>query len=342
MELSTVKYENRLVGEGIHGYSIVDFLRERGFEYSTEGEEDSKVRGVASLHEATNSDLAFCTMEGDDATRLLAECNAGVVLCKKQLEGLVKPKKGTQIIFLDNPRLTFVIFANALVKAAQVRQDQSLTFISPNAIIASSSRIGDNCMIGDNVVVGENCVIGDNCEIRARVTLAQNCRVGKNCVIQSGVTLGEDGFAYERLGNSRLEKFPHFKGVVIGDNVEICANTNIARGSLTDTVIGNGTKIDALVQVAHNVSVGKNCMLTAGTIIGGSAVIGDSCWTGLNCTIRDHARVGNNVIVGAGACVIHDVPDGDIVAGVPAKSIRHKVTASDVFLMAGQERSNVR
>jgi UDP-3-O-[3-hydroxymyristoyl] glucosamine N-acyltransferase len=152
------------------------------------------------------------------------------------------------------------------------------------------------------------------------------------------VTLGEDGFAYERHESSRLEKFPHFKAVVIGDNVEICANTNIARGSLTDTVIGEGTKIDALVHVAHNASVAKNCMLTGGTIIGGSAVIGDSCWTGLNCTVKDHVRIGDNVIVGAGACVIHDVPDGDIVAGVPAKSIRHKVTASGVFLMAGQKK----
>jgi UDP-3-O-[3-hydroxymyristoyl] glucosamine N-acyltransferase len=235
----------------------------------------------------------------------------------------------------------FVVIANALKDAVERKEGRNRVLISPSASIASSARIGNNCKIGSNVVVGENCVVGDNCEIHDRVTLVQNCRLGRNCVIQSGVTLGEDGFAYERHENSRLEKFPHFKAVIIGDNVEICANTNIARGSLTDTVIGEGTKIDALVHVAHNASVGKNCMLTGGTIIGGSAVIGDSCWTGLNCTVKDHVRIGDNVIVGAGACVIHDVPDGDIVAGVPAKSIRHKVTASGVFLMAGQKKDSV-
>jgi UDP-3-O-[3-hydroxymyristoyl] glucosamine N-acyltransferase len=136
-----------------------------------------------------------------------------------------------------------------------------------------------------------------------------------------------------------LEKFPHFKGVVIGDNVEICANTNIARGSLTDTVIGSGTKIDAMVHIAHNTKVGNNCQLTAGTVIGGSASVGDCCWTGLNCTIKDHVKLGMNVIVGAGACVIRDVVDGDVVAGVPAKSIKEKISESNVFLMAGQEKT---
>lgn len=341
MKLSAGKYENGLVDRGIDGYSVVDLLSERGFEYSIEGDVDNKIRDVASLHEAANADLTFCSMDVDQARSVLGESSAGVILCKKQLKGFIGPKKGTQLIFLDNPRLAFVMIANALKNAVEEKQKRNRAFISPSAIIASSSRIGNNCKIGSNVVVGENCVVGDNCEIHDRVTLAQNCRLGKNCVIQSGVTLGEDGFAHERHENSRLEKFPHFKGVVIGDNVEICANANIARGSLTDTVIGEGTKIDALVHVAHNASVGKNCMLTAGTIIGGSAVIGDSCWTGLNCTVKDHARVGNNVIVGAGACVIHDVPDGDIVAGVPAKSIRHKVTASDLFLMAGQKKDTV-
>jgi UDP-3-O-[3-hydroxymyristoyl] glucosamine N-acyltransferase len=341
MGLSAGQYENELAGRGTEGYSVVDFLRERGFEYSAEGDPDIRISGVASLCEATSGDLAFCSTDGDRAQRVLGESGAGVILCKKQLKGLVGPKKGTQFIFLDNPRRMFVVIANALKSAIEEKKKGGRTFISPSASIASGSRIGNNCKIGSNVIVGENCVVGDNCEIHDRVTLAQNCRLGKNCVIQSGVTLGEDGFAHERHENSRLEKFPHFKGVVIGDNVEICANTNIARGSLTDTIIGEGTKIDALVHIAHNASVGKNCMLTAGTIIGGSAVIGDSCWTGLNSTVKDHARVGNNVIVGAGACVIHDIPDGDIVAGVPAKSIRHKVTASDVFLMAGQKKDTV-
>jgi UDP-3-O-[3-hydroxymyristoyl] glucosamine N-acyltransferase len=102
-------------------------------------------------------------------------------------------------------------------------------------------------------------------------------------------------------------------------------------------VIGEGTKVDALVHIAHNVIVGRNCELTAGTIIGGSTTLGDTCWTGLNSTLKDNIRLGNNVIVASGASVIHDVPDGDIVAGVPAKSIKHKVNSDQLFLMAGQK-----
>ena len=94
--------------------------------------------------------------------------------------------------------------------------------------------------------------------------MLENCSVGNDCIIQSGVTIGADGFAFERYQNGELERFTHIRGVKIGNNVEICANSSIARGSLSDTMIGDGTKIDALVHIAHNVVTGKNCELTAG------------------------------------------------------------------------------
>jgi UDP-3-O-[3-hydroxymyristoyl] glucosamine N-acyltransferase len=119
--------------------------------------------------------------------------------------------------------------------------------------------------------------------------------------------------------------------------VEICANCSIARGSLSNTVIESGTKLDALVHLAHNVKIGKNCELTAGTVIGGSTTTGNSTWTGLNSTLKDNIRIGDNVIVGAGAMVIRDVEDKDIVAGVPAKSIKNKINTNLTFLMAGQK-----
>jgi UDP-3-O-[3-hydroxymyristoyl] glucosamine N-acyltransferase LpxD len=149
--------------------------------------------------------------------------------------------------------------------------------------------------------------------------------------------VGADGFAFERHPNGDLERFPHLRGVKIGNNVEICANTNIARGSLSDTVIGDNTKVDALVQIAHNVRIGKNSEICTGTIIGGSTSIGDMTWTGLNSTLKDNIKIGNNVLIGAGAAVIKDVPDGDVVAGVPAKSIKDKVTTDLSFLMRGKE-----
>jgi UDP-3-O-[3-hydroxymyristoyl] glucosamine N-acyltransferase len=158
-------------------------------------------------------------------------------------------------------------------------------------------------------------------------------------VIQSGASLGSDGFAFERYEGGELEKFPHKGHVRLGNNVEIYTNCSIARGSLSDTSIGDGTKLDALVHIAHNVTVGKNCELTAGTIIGGSTSVGDISWTGLNSTLKNGIKVGRNVIVASGASVIHDIPDGDIVAGVPARSIKHKVNTDEVFLMAGQKKA---
>jgi UDP-3-O-[3-hydroxymyristoyl] glucosamine N-acyltransferase len=160
-------------------------------------------------------------------------------------------------------------------------------------------------------------------------------------VIQLGTVIGADGFAYERDNQTLdLETFPHITGVTIGYNVHISSNCSIARGSLADTVIGNGTKLDALVHIAHNVEIGRNCELTAGTIIGGSTIIGDVCWLGLNCTLKNKIRIGNKVIVGCGAAVIHDIPDEDIVGGVPAKSIKDKITSNtkQLFLMAGQKK----
>ncbi len=159
-------------------------------------------------------------------------------------------------------------------------------------------------------------------------------------MIQPSVVIGADGFAFERHPRTfELYRFPHLCGVEIGNNVEISSNCSIARGSLSDTTIDSGTKLDALVHVAHNAIIGKNCVLAAGTVIGGSVSIGNTCWFGLNSTIKHKTKIGNQVIVGAGASVINDVPNKDIVAGVPARSIKHKVTTTQLFLMAGQSKT---
>ena len=241
--------------------------------------------------------------------------------------------KGRQLFFVENPKFALVQVMSRIYKK------QRLVGISPTAIISESTNVGSNCFIGNYTEIGDNCEIGDNTIIYNRTSIMQNSYIGNGCIIGPGVNIGDDGFAFVRHQTGELERFPHLKGVKIGNNVEISGNSNVDRGSLSDTWIGDGTKIDALVHIAHNVTIGRNCELTAGTIIGGSTTINEMCWTGLNSTLKDRIKVGRNVLVGAGAVVIRDIEDEDIVAGVPARSIKNKITTDRVrlFMMAGQE-----
>lgn len=309
-------------------------------EYSIEGQKSklkSKyIKNVCSLYNGTPSDLSFC--QTDDEYRgilSISRSNAGVILCKKSMNGRVYPKlhKDQILVFVQNPRLEFTRIAKKIN-----RNYSPKVGISSSSVIAESAKIGRDCYIGDHVVIGEDCIIGDNSKVESKVNL-QNCMIGNDCIIQPNTTIGSDGFAFERDADTlELEKFPHYGKVIIENDVEIYANCSIARGSLSDTIIGQGTKIDALCHVAHNVTIGKNTELTAGTIIGGSTTIGNNCWLGLNSTIKNKLKIGNKVIVGSGSSVINDIDDEDIVAGVPAKSIKGKITANKekLFLMAGQ------
>jgi UDP-3-O-[3-hydroxymyristoyl] glucosamine N-acyltransferase len=319
--------------------SIESILFELGIDYRPYGDFKKTFRNVATIEQGKEEDLCYCSFDGEEALSLISKSNAGIILCKGSLEEAIAQNhqfsdlsKDQQLIFVENPRAAFIKVINKIYYS-----DNKNVGISPTAIISSKASIGTNCYIGHNVVIGEDCTIGDRTVISDRAVIVKRCLIGNNCLIEPGVTIGADGFAYERDKETlELERFPHIGGVIIGDNVEICANSSIARGSISDTVIGDGTKLDALVHVAHNVIIGRNCELTAGTIIGGSTTVGDTSWMGLNCTLKNKIRIGNKVIVGAGACVIHDVPDEDIVAGVPAKSIKHKVISDKLFLMAGQ------
>ena len=271
----------------------------------------------APLNNANPQDLAFCSSEGDEAVMSISRSRAGVIFCKKSVELLLSPiqKKRQQqcLIFLENPRLTVM----RIIKLIYKEQKKESIGVSPKAVVSKTAKIGENCSIGEYSVIGNNCEIGDNTTIYDRVSILQNTRIGRNCIIQPGVVIGADGFAYERHPETmELERFPHIGGVEIRDDVEICSNCSIARGSLSDTIIGNGTKLDALVHVAHNVEIGKNCALTGGVIIGGSTIIGDTCWFGLNSTLKHKIKIGNKVIVGSGASVIGNIEDEDIVAGV--------------------------
>ena len=332
-------------------FDVVFILSNLGVKYSIysskEDFDSTRIYGVKDIKSASSEDLSFCSLDdAEKAIMTISKSNAKVIICHQSLENLVYPRSGKQqcLIFVKNPRMVVMKIINEIYYSPSVNRkkrnhlNKKIMAAPPTSSISKSARIGKNCSIGDFTKIGDKCIIGDNTIVGDRVIIEQNTRIGKNCIIQPGTVIGADGFAYERLEDTlELQRFPHIGGVVLGNNVEICSNCSIARGSLSDTIIGEGTKLDALVHIAHNVEIGRHCALTAGTIIGGSTRIGDMCWTGLNSTIKHKVKIGNKVIIGSGASVINDIDDEDIVAGVPAKSIKHKVRSNQLFLMAGQQ-----
>jgi UDP-3-O-[3-hydroxymyristoyl] glucosamine N-acyltransferase len=143
-------------------------------------------------------------------------------------------------------------------------------------------------------------------------------RFGDNC------SIGRDGFGWIRQEDGTLYKMPHRGNVVIHEKVTIGSNVCIDRAVNGSTEIGSGTKIDNLVHIAHGAKIGKNCLIVAGSVIGGSAEIGDNCFIGINASIKNKVKIGNNVIIGMGAVVVHDVPDGSIMVGNPARMMDRK------------------
>jgi UDP-3-O-[3-hydroxymyristoyl] glucosamine N-acyltransferase len=332
-------------------FDVVSILSNLGVKYSIysskEDFDSTRIYSVKDIKSASSEDLSFCSLDdAEKAIMTISKSNAKVIICHQSLENLVYPRSGKQqcLIFVKNPRMVVMKIINEIYYSPSVDRkkrnhlNKKIVAASPTSSISKSARIGKNCSIGDFTKIGDKCIIGDNTIVGDCVIIEQNTRIGKNCIIQPGTVIGADGFAYERLEDTlELQRFPHIGGVVLGNNVEICSNCSIARGSLSDTIIGEGTKLDALVHIAHNVEIGRHCALTAGTIIGGSTRIGDMCWTGLNSTIKHKVKIGNKVIIGSGASVINDIADEDIVAGVPAKSIKYKVRSNQLFLMAGQQ-----
>jgi len=193
--------------------------------------------------------------------------------------------------------------------------------IDTRAYIHPSSNVNSSAYIGPFVYIGPNCEIKKNCLIYPNVSVIQNTTISENVIVFSNTVIASDGFGYERNEKNELERFPHIGGVFIDKNVDIGSNTSIDRGALSDTEIGEGTKIDNLVHVAHNVKIGKHCEIIANVMLGGSVIIGDYSRIAPGAQIFNGIKIGKNVLVGLGAVVTKDIPDNTVVAGSPAREI---------------------
>lgn len=289
-----------------------------------EGNDDIDIKGLSGIEKAKSGDLTFAIDE--DRLAGAEKSNASCILTNKTIR-----KSSKALIRVTNPKLSFLIIYNTF----NTPKDRE-SFIHPMATVSDSARIGKNVWIGPNVsieegvaigdhviiesnsVVKKNCEIGSFCRIYPNVTLYENTKLQKNVVLHSGVVVGSDGFGYVK-DKGKIYKFPQLGRVIVEDDVEIGSNTTIDRGSLSDTVIGAGTKIDNLCQIAHNVRLGKNVLMAAQCGISGSTIIGDNVTMGGQVGVVDNITIGDNVIIGAKSAVIGSIKSGEVVWGVPAR-----------------------
>lgn len=262
---------------------------------------DILIKSVAPIRTAVAGDVSFSTKEVQDASGMALiignNCDA-------------KRSKDNGYIFHDNPRLAFIQVLNYLV--------DNIGF----STYEFESEIHSTASIGENVVIESGCVIEADVLIEHNVVIHSGTRIGQGSRIRSCSSIGGDGFGFEKQEGDLPLRFPHLAGVVIGENVEIGALNSIARGTLGDTVIGDGVKTDNLVHIAHNCHIGSKVLITACAEISGGVCIEDDVWIGPNSSFMQKVSIGQGAFVGLGAVVTKDVAPNVVVAGNPARKIR--------------------
>ena len=296
--------------------TIVEIISMLDYVQTTILDPQEKITGFDSIQESKKHDMAFCSYQRDIGSELIRTSHASLIICHHSLYGTL-PRTKANIVFVKNPRLAFIKCIQKFFPKDKIPAE-----IHTTAII-ESKHVGKNVHIGSHSYIGKNTIIGQNSIIHNNVVIYDNVHIGKNVVINSNTVIGKDGFGFERDDHGTLVRFPHVGGVRIDDYVEIGANVTIDRGTIRDTVIERGGKIDNLVHVAHNVKIGKNSSIVANSFIGGSCIIGENVSIAMTVTLREGIKIGSNSLIGMGSVVTRDVPEHVIAYGNPAKIIRN-------------------
>ncbi len=293
------------------------------------GDGDTLITGICGIKEAKPGDLTF--VANSKYLHLLKSTHASAVITSQEVETADKP-----IIRTENPSLAFAKLASTLLTPVL---DQHPRGVSPKAILGRRIRLGcgvaiqpfvvleDDVEIGDRTVlyagcyVGRKTRIGNDCLIYPNVSIREQVEIGHRVIIHSGTVIGSDGFGFATVKGIH-HKIPQVGTVVIEDDVEIGANVTIDRARFEKTVVGKGTKIDNLVQIAHNVVMGSNCILVAQSGVSGSTVLGNNVVLAGQAGVVGHITIGDNVVVGAQSGVSKSIPANTSVWGYPAKPLQ--------------------
>lgn len=282
--------------------SLKEIATRLSLEYQGDGE--SVFSGIATLEKATSSDVAFYDNPRYH-NHLLATKAGAVIISPKVAHDCPTQNR----LIAKNPYLIYAKVAELFVNKSQTfagihasavigenTQVANDVVIAPHAVIGQEVVLKAGVVIGPNVVIGNRVVVGEGTEIRAGVVICDQVTIGRHCIIHPGAVIGSDGFGNAREGESWY-KVPQLGGVTIGDRVEIGANTTIDCGAIDDTVIEDGVRLDNLIQVAHNVKIGKNTAIAGCTGIAGSTKIGKNCMIGGGTCINGHIDIGDQVMI---------------------------------------------
>jgi len=316
-------------------FSLGDIAHHVGADAPPVSEAPVMIRGIAELSSAEAGEITVFS----DAKHAgdFAKSRASVIVTNIALGA--HPHNGSHLLLVKDPRLAFAQIGHMFYPAdaldvgihpsADIHPTVSVgsgSQIGSGVVIGHDASLGARCHIGSNVVIGEGVVIGDDCVIDANTTIS-HAMIGARVHISSNVSIGGEGFGFVP-GPKGLMRIAQLGRVIIGDGVEIGNNCAIDRGAIGDTVIGAGTAIDNLVQIGHNVRIGRNCVLAGQAGIAGSTTLGDNVMVGGQSAISDHLTIGSNARIAGRSGVMRNVADGESVGGLPAVPIRqwHKQT----------------
>jgi UDP-3-O-[3-hydroxymyristoyl] glucosamine N-acyltransferase len=332
-------------GEGVRTLTAAAIAKAVGGRLMGNG--SVEVSAIAPLDRAGPEDVSF--FASSKYAALFAATRAGVVLVAPELADagdrvpalivVAKPHEALLALlpslYAPAPREPGVHPTATIGRGAQIGSGVT---IGPFAVIGNGARIGDRTWLESHVSVGAGVEIGTDCHLRPAVTLYEGARLGNRVHLHAGVRIASDGFGYV-FRNGAHEKIPHVGRCLIEDDVEIGANTTIDRGSIDDTVIGAGTKIDNLVHVGHNVRIGRLCLLMAQVGIAGSTRIGDGVIFAGQAGIGGHINIGDGARIAGQAGVFGDVPAGESWSGYPARPHKESLRAhAALFRLAGMIR----